>query len=111
MKLTELEPQFLRVEIPLKTRRHEDAFAAAQGIRFRCPKCFRANGGLVGTHQVICWFLGRGVDPAEPPTPGRWVATGSGYADLTLSAPSSSIALQGGCAWHGYVQNGEVTDA
>jgi hypothetical protein len=36
---------------------------------------------------------------------------GSGYADLTLSTPSSSISLSSGCMWHGYVTSGEVTEA
>lgn len=78
---------------------------------FDCPKCTATNGGPVGTHKVLCWFRDRGVPDNEVPGPGRWWAAGTGYGDLTLTAPSSSILLPGpgGCLWHGYVTNGEVT--
>lgn len=108
MKLTDLEPEFLKVVEPGKTHQRVDTLAEAQGIFFLCLKCFEANGSRVGTHGVICWFAGRGVLDTEVPGPGRWEAVGTGYADLTLRASSSSILLTGGCAWHGYVQNGDV---
>ncbi len=134
----DLDPQFLTHEVRIETRRHHkadgyeadpahvhsdecfeertgpcefnhyvDDAASAQGIIFLCPKCFAANGGPVGTHGVLCWFKDRGVPDEAVPGPARWIATGVGYADLTL-APS--ILLTGaGCAWHGFVTNGEVT--
>lgn len=85
---------------------------AAQGIEFLCPKCFLANGGAVGTHAVICWSRSRGVPDRASPGPGRWLLRGTGFHDLTLDAEpgqSRSVLLLGGCAWHGYVTNGEVT--
>jgi hypothetical protein len=50
--------------------------------------------------------------PADAdPGPGRWEFQGTGLGALTLVAGSSSIQLLGGCNWHGFVRNGEVTDA
>lgn len=106
MKLTELEPQFLRVLDP-KTFQMQDEIEGADGIWFLCPKCFIANGGRVGTHMVLCW------SPKVPqtinPIPGRWNLVGTGFHDLSLVAGSSSVLLIGGCAWHGFVTNGEVS--
>ncbi len=127
MRLTELEPRWLqyrpepvdptvfvdgvmhpsgiRILLP-----EVEALAHADGIEFLCPKCFAANGGPVGTHAVICWFEGKVPDDAEP-KPGRWNPTGSGFNDLSFvpGKKSHSVLLLGGCAWHGFVTNGEVT--
>lgn len=112
MKLTELEPQFLR-----HTETHEqevDTIEEAQGLMFLCPVCFAANGNSnVGTHSVICWSRSRGTPDDVSPGPGRWKIEGTGYHDLTLNAdpPSTmrSVKLEGGCNWHGHITDGEVT--
>ena len=111
MKLTELDPTFRRW---LGYGRHQvvKKIKNADGLMFLCPKCFVANGGAVGTHRIICWTP-RVPDDASP-GPGRWTLRGTGLHDLTVDiAPgkSRSILLLGGCAWHGYVTDGEVTDA
>ncbi len=112
MRLTDLEPQFMRYEKRLGTwtelvrsplpgeasdhiPRHEvtgmqavmvhvDTIGEAQGIWFLCPKCFVANKGPVGTHGVCCWSRSRGVPEDAEPKPGRWRLTGTGYHDLSL---------------------------
>ena len=86
-------------------------------LRARTPNTralagFAANGGEVGTHAVVCWSKSRGVPDKATPGPGRWLMRGTGYADLTLDAEpgkSRSVLLLGGCAWHGFVTNGDVT--
>jgi hypothetical protein len=115
MRLTDLEPQFLRYDqrdggkflVPVAT------LAEAHGLKFLCPKCFAANGGPVGTHQVICWSRSRGTPDDAQPLPGRWAMEGTGFGDLTLNAdpPSGarSVLLLGGCEWHGFITAGEVT--
>lgn len=96
MKLTELEPQFLRAQDD-ENFRHVSALDQAQGIHFICPKC--------GGHSILVWFQHRGV-PEELTPRTRWtVAAGTGYDDLTLTP---SIALVDGCAWHGSVLGGDV---
>lgn len=80
----------------------------ADGVMFLCPTCFRKNGGAIGTERVIVWFRGRPAVPASAlPGPGRWVATGSSFDDLTLQ-PSVNVDHE---HWHGFVTNGEVTNA
>jgi hypothetical protein len=82
----------------------------ADGVMFLCPKCYAANGGPVRTHVVICWFAGRGVPEDETPGPGRWRPSGTGLADLTFVGPgAASVALQGGCFWHGFIRQGRAT--
>ena len=114
MKLTELNPQFMRYDprpdgiyLP-----RVDTIEQAQGIRFLCPVCFKTNGGRVGTHSVMCWSRSRGVSEEATPK-GRWTLHGTGYHDLTLHGDpvgsARSVLLLGGCNWHGFVTEGEVT--
>lgn len=116
IKLTDLEPQFIRYEKREDGRQIShfvDNLAQAQGIMFLCPKCFEANHGRVGTHQVICWSRSKGVPDSVQPGPGRWTLLGTDYTNLTLGAEpnqSRSVLLTGkGCGWHGFVTNGLVT--
>ena len=112
MRLTELQPKFLTIESEKVVRTHDD-FAEAQGVSFLCPKCFVENGGSVGTHQVWCWFRGRGVPDDYNPKPGRWTPQGTGYDDLTFvpGDPPMPVSVQitSGCMWHGHVNHGEVS--
>jgi hypothetical protein len=110
LRLTELEPRFLK-RINDDRFRHDVAFADADGVMFVCPLCFLNNGKKrAGVHSVICW--NPSVPQTTEPTPGRWNLLGTGFDDLTLQAGSSSILLTGdGCGWHGFIRNGEVTNA
>lgn len=93
----------------IDTFRYGKAFAGADGIQFLCPKCYAANGGAVGTHGLQVFFVGSKVpDRIGKNAQGqtvRWGASGTGYADLTLTP---SILLLGGCAWHGWITRGDV---
>ena len=137
MRLVELDPRLVRYETreePVEVVQGDEAtwrdrgcptntvvkpvqhiiivptLAEAQGLWFLCPKCFVANKGAIGTHQVDVAFEGRGAlgDKGRMGwggIPTRWELTGTGLQDLTLRP---SILLVGGCAWHGYITNGEV---
>jgi hypothetical protein len=107
VKLSELEPQFLRYTATDYV--YVNTLAQAQGIKFLCPKCFERNGGAVGTHIVVVWFNGRDVDAIAVPTP-RWGVSGTGYTDLTI-VPSISLERADlvGCQWHGFVKNGDAS--
>lgn len=125
MKLTDLEPQFIQHEetVGTWTRRlpdgateevtgpqsyiaYVDHLSEAHGVMFLCPKCFAANGGDVGTHQIICW--NPSVPQTVEPKPGRWEMRGTGYGDLSLVAGSSSVLLTSGCQAHFFVTTGEI---
>jgi len=111
MKLSELEAQLLRrvdsgtystAPIPL---------AEADGVMFLCPGCYRKNVGPVGTHSILCWFVGRVPDDVSP-LPGRWIPAGNSVDDLTFVGPAAaSVQITGGCNWHGFIKNGEAIDA
>ena len=136
MRLTDLEPYFIRYE----TRREEvkvisgdaDTWSArgcpshtevrpvehmipvatlpeAQGIAFICPKCHAGDG-----HLVAVSFAGRGVlmdqgSHDRHGKPSRWTVSGTGMGDLTLT-PSIDISGNDGkgCGWHGFVTGGEA---
>ena len=105
MRLTELEPRFLKI-ISDTTHREVESIDDADGIIFLCPVCFKKNNGPVGTHSVICWQPH--VPLTRSPKPGRWNFVGAGIHDLTLKAGSSSIKLEGGCNAHFFIRNGNI---
>ena len=105
VKLTELKPHFLQLTEGRGRFHRIDNLAEADGLLFLCPKCFTGDG-----HSVICWFEDKVPDNLEP-LPGRWKPAGTSYEDLSfvVGKRSNSIALVGGCAWHGFITKGEVT--
>lgn len=111
-RLTELEAKFIRREVldGIVYLPFVETLVEADGIEFLCPKCFAENSGPIGTHGVICWFEGKVPDDAEP-KPGRWNPVGSSLATLSFvpGKKSNSVLLLGGCAWHGFVTNGNAT--
>jgi hypothetical protein len=138
MRLSLLEPQFIRYEDRIDTwervigdektwrdrgcpteqvtspREHRivvSSIAEAQGIHFLCPKCYAENNGATGTHMVEVTFEGKGVLPhhgirGDNGGPVRWNVSGSNFEDLSTSP---SILMLCGCAWHGYITNGEAS--
>lgn len=98
--------------VPVKT------VAEADVLYFQCPKCAaglprgqdeRTGLGYVeGAHYISVPFDAHDGRPALPPQPGfvpRWSVTGKSIDDLTTQP---SIQVVGGCAWHGWVTNGEA---
>lgn len=107
MKLIDLEPEFIKLESEDTWRTISSTLVAdADGIIFKCPKCFVKNKGPVGTHSVICW------KPSVPltihPKPGRWEFVGHSFYDLSLKASSSSVLLLGGCGAYFFVESGMI---
>lgn len=107
MGLRDLEARFLK-RIDDRSMRTDATFAEADGVMFLCPKCFAENNGPVGTHSVICWFVGKVPDDVSP-KPGRWNPSGTGLDDLTFVGPgATSVLLTSGCGWHGFVKDGSA---
>lgn len=80
----------------------------ADALMFLCPKCFVEKGGRPGTHYVICNRPRVPQMPGRRVGPGRWEFQGSSLDDLSLVAGSSSVKLDSGCQWHGFVTNGSA---
>jgi len=88
-----------------------DTLAEADGVMLLCPKCHATNGGPIGTHRVICWFVGKVPDDVDP-KPGRWTPRGTGLHDLTFvpsAGRTESVLLTGGCGWHGFIVDGNAS--
>lgn len=111
MRLRELDAWFVRYDAgPPETYERVDDLGDADGVWFLCPKCYGENAGPIGTHRVLCWFVGRVADDVDP-RPGRWAAVGTRLDDLTFvpsAGRSHSVALRGGCGWHGFVTSGDA---
>lgn len=108
MRLTDLEPQFLK-RVDDTHFKLVNSLAKADGIQFVCPKCFEANGRKrPGVHGILCWAPT--VPQTTSPNPGRWEMLGTGFHDLTLRAGSSSVHLPNpdGCGAHFFITNGEI---
>lgn len=109
--LRELEAEFVKLDsIDPKVYGRVLSLAEADGLLFMCPKCFTENKGKVGTHWVLCWFVGKVPDDLDP-KPGRWTPAGTSLDDLSFvpgSGRSHSVLLQSGCAWHGFLTNGRA---
>lgn len=114
-RLRELDAHFVGRLQPDKSYYRVDSIDEAQGVHFQCPKC--AIGAIktpdgkafVGVHSILCWFDNRGVPPDLDPRPGRWNPSGTSLDDLTFVPPrATSVQLNGGCNWHGFVTNGSA---
>jgi hypothetical protein len=113
MRLVELEACFMECTDDAGSHRGVAKLADAHGVKFLCPKCYRENGGRVGTHQILCWFVGKVADSVTP-GPGRWIPRGTAIQDLTFVPGDpprlTSVQLTGGCGWHGHIINGNAED-
>lgn len=113
MTLKELNATFIKIiELKPHTIYHTvDSLNEADGLLFLCPKCFIKNSGKVGTHSVLCWFMGKVPDDLDP-KPGRWTPEGTNLDNLSFvpgSGKSHSVLLLSGCNWHGLITSGQVT--
>lgn len=110
MKLRDLSGHLVKKLDPdARVFQWTEDLAEADGVWFLCPLCFDRNGGPVGTHAVLCWFVGHVPDHVDP-KPGRWVPSGTGLDDLTFIGPAAaSVLLTSGCRWHGFIRDGSAT--
>lgn len=113
MKITELEPEFIRFvdkagpDGTKECLQEVTTLAEAQGILFNCPKCSKS-------HSILIAFASRGVQSHQGThsaggIPTRWqVAGGIGLDDLTLT-PSIDCTPSNPNCWHGFITNGVAT--
>jgi|SRR5580693_4926360 hypothetical protein len=109
MQLSDLKPKWIteaRDDGSARWTKDDENGLSAQAIVFLCRKCFAENHGPVGTHSIIVPFANRGVPDGYMPSMPRWNAVGATFDTLSLTP---SILLIGGCGWHGFITNGEVT--
>src|SRR5437016_8801927 len=99
MKLTELEPQFIKYSNPIETwdtvngpvsglreiKIFVQTLSESQGVIFLCPKCFK--GSNIGVHMVEVTFSDRGVPDSlgthnKQGKATRWNVSGNDLNDL-----------------------------
>ncbi|SRR6266568_1129540 len=118
MRLTEQDAEFVCATSATSLTRLGAQLAGANGVMFQCPKCSvgRERGEeagrryVIGAHYAICFFSNPQNAPPLPPEwwpkIARWTMTGTSLADLTLRP--SILFSPPGCAWHGYITNGDL---
>lgn len=105
MKLRELDAWFWRIDPSGHVYHQQETADGAHGLFMLCP-CLRG-------HALVVWFSNPiNTTPAGPehePRP-RWTREGTTLDDLTVS-PSINVDAHGTKCWHGWIRNGEVTNA
>lgn len=106
MKLTDLNPQWVGAGGPGVTRNGKPVTERhGIGLTFDCP-CGCGIRGYVSFANPL-----DGGKPRLSPDEPSWQRTGDTFETLTLSPSIHRIPDRGGCGWHGWVRNGEVTSA
>lgn len=108
MKLSDLEPQFLRYSLDGKHKAVSE-LNKADGIRFLCPHCMVTQRDRILTHLTWYWFEGKVPDEVEPLE--RWTPKGTGYKDLSfvLTKNPRSLQVLACCMSRAFLAEGEVT--
>lgn len=90
------------------------------GLAFDCPHGEACPKSAMGGDdpELRAWYRRHYVDFANPLDGGpsvraehAWQRTGETFDTLTLTPSIHSVADKGGCGWHGFITNGEVTGA
>lgn len=112
MKLVDLNPEFLNAGGPGIYRRNEAGeLVPAEprhgvGVMFDCP-C----GNKDDDHRCYVPFENPldGVPYPHEDGHARWLRGGDTFETLTLRPSILRNPARGGCGWHGYITDGEVT--
>ncbi len=72
------------------------------GMLFDCP-CGKCGPGMVEFSNPL-----DGGAPLTTSSP-KWKRTGDTFETLTLHPSVHMVKEKGGCGWHGWIKNGEVT--
>lgn len=116
MRLLELDAKFFSNASPTGYHRQVE-IEGSQGVLFQCPRCAiglergEEDGRrfIRGAHYIIVPFSNpRNAPLLEStfmPQMARWEMTGTSLENLTTRP---SIQIIGGCAWHGYITNGDA---
>jgi len=87
------------------------------GLSFLCPcaECTvqRKGNSDEDFHLRVFVSMANPIDGGPLLEPGRpiWSRTGDTFETLSLQPSILSDKAKGGCGWHGYITNGEVTNA
>ena len=86
------------------------------GVSFDCPcvSCTAQRTGDLDRYFHLRVYVGfrnalDGGTPHDPREGAQWERTGDTFDTLTLRPSILSMKEKGGCGWHGFVTNGDVT--
>jgi hypothetical protein len=102
MKLTELEPHFLKPSKTPGSFKHTDDVGCAVGLSLRCPACYwafaRGAASKQEVHTLVLW----------KPKEDYWAFVGDSYADLSVKSGRAEVAFRSGCRSQFSIKNGKV---
>jgi Family of unknown function (DUF6527) len=116
MKLTELDPHWVGAGGEGISDKDGNPVPERHGVGLSflcpCPQCTAKRTGDPDRDFYLRHFV-EFANPLDggPPHDGRvtWQRTGDTFETLTLTPSILSDPAKGGCGWHGFVTNGEVT--
>lgn len=101
MRLTDLEVKWVAAGGPGITRNGQPVpERRGVGIGFDCP---------CGCDQRCFVPFVNPLDGGPPTSVVAWTRTGDTFETLTLQPSIKRSRENGGCGWHGFITNGEVT--
>ena len=104
MKLTELDPHFVKPMSRPGAYNYTDDVSKAAGLSLRCPACYWtwARGKKLKrgwkAHTLILW---------KPEQTG-WRFEGDSFADLSVKAENADVAFSTGCRSQFTIKEGKV---
>lgn len=121
MKLTELNPRWVGAGGEGVSDKDGNPVPERHGVglSFDCPcaSCAAKRTGNEESDFYLRVFVGfanplDGGPPHDPRPGAQWQRTGDTFETLTLTPSIQRHRVgDGGCDWHGFVTNGEVTNA
>lgn len=110
MRLADLEPQFVGAGGEGISDKDGNPVPRREGVAlvFKCP-C-GINHDSIGESDLICLHFSNPLDGGSPleRVGHTWERTGDTFDTLTIRP---SIQRLTGCRWHGFITDGEVTNA
>ena len=101
MKLTDLDPHFVKLARPLKYDRTDD-IGEADALSLRCPACHwsagRSRDANAHVHTIMLWR----------PQPPLWWFEGNDYGDLSVMAGRIAVEMTTGCRACFTIRKGKV---
>ena len=98
MRLSALEPHFLKNVEASSAYEYTDNIREADGLEMQCPACHWAfKGGSEPVHHIVLWEDRR-----------HWQFVGTGYDDVSILAGSLAVWFTSGCKARFYCKRGKV---
>jgi uncharacterized protein DUF6527 len=105
VRLTDLNPRFIGAGGPGVFKADGSPAPRREGVGLMCD----CPCGQCGEFGLLFVAFANPLDGGEPIQKTTWKRTGETFETLTLEPSILRSSERGGCGWHGFITNGEVT--